>query len=422
VRLKALEDTGYRNREFDFEIGWSLMGMGRAGACVPRLASYEQAVPGRAITSELLGRCYLLLRDYDKAEAKLREALARDPGAKQRVDLYLAQVQYGRGDRQAADATVAGILRGDTDLGRALRDGQAALAALAPPPETGLRLAASASIGYNDNVIGLGNTIPLPADISNKGSTFFRGGFGISYTHQFDAQTRGSIGYGGLLDRYDQIKAADLDDHFIYADVAHRVNERVALSLRASLQLTYLSGSHFRDQPALRPAAAYRWNESAITELSYTFARPDYAASAAAPQFERDGEIHALAINHLIQPSGSPWSGSVGYARTENRPDGADFRSSGDTVSGAVRYEFAARTHLTLAVNLGRERYANPNSLSADGTARRDTPLGVSAQFTAPLTKQLRYFLQFQASRSDSNITFFDYKQQTVLAGIGADF
>jgi tetratricopeptide (TPR) repeat protein len=100
--LKALEDAGYRNREMDFEIGWSLLGMGRAGACVPRLERYEQTVPGRALTSEFLGRCHLLLRDYDKAEARLREAIARDPGARQRVEIFLLQAQLGRGEKSAA--------------------------------------------------------------------------------------------------------------------------------------------------------------------------------------------------------------------------------------------------------------------------------------------------------------------------------
>ncbi|MCF8149102.1 MAG: tetratricopeptide repeat protein, partial [Sulfuritalea sp.] len=425
VRLKALEETSYRNREMDFELGWSLLGMGRAGACIPRLKRYEASVPDRAIVSELLGRCHLMLREYEKAEAKLREAVVRDPGSRTRVDFYLAQVQAGRGDRQAANATVDAIMRSDSDIGRALRDGQAGLAALeslAQPAETGLRMAASAAIGYNDNVIGLGNTIPLPTDITRKGSMFFRGSFGASYDHQFDLGTRGSVGYGGLIDRYDEIKAANLEDHFFHADLAHRVHERVALSLRASLQVTYLSGNHFRDQPALRTAAAYRWNDSAVTELSYTFARPDYAVPGVAPQFERDGSVHALSVNHLIQSAGSPWLGSVGYTRSENRTQGADFHSSGDSISGALRYTFGKRTHLTLTAYLGHDRYANPNSLSGFAFARSDKPLAVSVQYTAPLSEKLRYFLQFQSSRSHSNIAFFDYRQQAVIAGIDVDF
>lgn len=421
--LKSLEDAGYKNREADFEIGWSLLGMGRAGACVPRLERYERASPGRAIVSELLGRCHLLLRNYAKAEASLRDSVARDPSSKARVDLYLTQVQLERGDAQAADTTLAGVLRADSDVGRALRDGQAALAALTPPPaDTGLRMSASLSYGYNDNVIGLGNTMPLPTDISGKDSGFLRAGVGVSYTHAFSEKTRGSIGYGGLFERYDEFKTANLDDHFVFADIAHRLNERLALSLRASYQVTYLGGTRFREQPALRPAVAYRWNDSMVTEVSYTYAEPDYVARSIAPQFERDGHINAFSISHLLQRPGSPWSGSISYAHTENRPLGADFQSEGDSVSLAVRYQFAPRTHLTFSASMSEERYANANSLTGFASRRLDRPVGMSAQFTAPLSEKMHYFIQLQSGSSHSNIALFDYKQSAVVAGIGVDF
>lgn len=422
IGLKALEAIKYRNAELDFEIGWSLMGLGRAQTCVIRLERYEKNVPGRALAAEFLGRCLTMLGRYAEAETRLREALARDPASKSRVDLLLAQLQHARGDKQAANASIDAIMRGDSDIGRALRDGQAALAGLAPPPETGLRFVASAAIGYNDNVIGLGNTQPLPTDISSKGSAFTRASFGVSNTVQFDPQTRGSVGYGLLIDRYDELKIADLDDHFIYADVAHRVNESLAVSLRVSQQFTYLDGSHFRTQPSIRPAVAYRFAADSVTEAAYIFAKPDYKGTAANPVFERDGDIHVWSLSHLIQPPDSPWSGSLGYAHTANRAEGADFASRSDGFSAALRYSFDKRTTLTLGANVGQSRYDNPNSLTGFVSTRRDKPTSLFAQFNGPLTDKLRYYLQFQSSRSHSNITFYDYQQQVLLGGVAVDF
>jgi tetratricopeptide (TPR) repeat protein len=419
VRLKALETVGYRNRALDFEIGWSLLGMRNARACVARLERYERNVPGTALTPELLGRCHLLLREYDKAEAKLREAVARDPGAKARVDLYLAQVQFGRGDRQAAVATFTALTRSDSEIGRALRQGDAALVAIAPPPGVGWRFSVSVGAGHNSNVIGLGNTVPLPADITSKSAAFVRGSFGTSYTAQIDSATRGSVGYGFLGERYDAIAAANLEDHYLYGEFARRVSDRFAISLRASTQLTRLGGDHFRTQPAVRPAVAFRFGPASTTEFSYTLALPEYARSAIAA-FERSGEIHAFAVNHVIQPEGSPWSGSIGYTHAESKTEGAEFRSSSDGFSGALRYSFGPRTNITVGASVGRDRYDNPSAFA--GFARRDRPESAFVQVNGPLTEHLRYYAQVQASRSRSNIAFFDYKQRVLLGGIAIDF
>jgi|CXWL01.1.fsa_nt_gi Tfp pilus assembly protein PilF len=419
--LFALEDRGYRNAEVDFEIGWALAAAEQADDCVVRLERYRQSVPARALALEFLGRCRLLSRDYDKAEAALREAKALDPASAPRVDLMLAQVKHARGDTQAASTMLADIMRGDTDIGRALRRAQAAVAAAAAPG-TGWKLWGSAAFGHNSNVIALGNTTPLPADITGKGSGFLRAGFGISNSAQIDGKTLGSAGYGLLFDRYEAIGSANLDDHYLYADVTHQLNPQLALSLRASMQLTYLDGTQFRTQPALRAAAAYRFTPNSATEVAYAFAAADYAKPATLPAFDRNGDNHTLSINHLLRPAGSPWSGSIGVAYADNRTEGSDFRSSSTTASGVLRYAFGGKIDLAVGGSVGRERYRNPNSLSAAAVARRDNPKSVFAQLSGPLTDKLRYYVQLQSGHSDSNISFYDYRQRTVVGGVSIDF
>lgn len=421
LQLKALENAGYRNREIDFEIGWSLLGLGRAGACVLRLERYERAAPGRALTSELLGRCYLIERAWDQAEAKLREASARDPGAKARVDLLLTRVQFGRGERKAAAATFSGLVTGESELGRAVRDSQAALARLAPQRDTGLKLTASLALGYNSNVIGLGNTSPLPADITGKSSLFARTGVGISNSMQLDAQTRGSIGYGLQLERYTETHAANTDDHYAYAEITRRMSERFGLSLRGSLQITQIEGTHFRATPAVRAGALYQFTPNSVTQAAYQFSAPEYER-AAAPVFNRSGEAHAFLLNHVMRVPNTPWAGTVGYSHVENRTEGRDFRSKANAVTAALRYSFTGRNDLTVGATYGRDRYAYPNSLSPTGAARRDIPRSAFLQLDGPLSEALRYYVQLQASRSHSNLAFYNYRQHSVVGGLAYEF
>ena len=419
ARLKALEGAGYRNRELDFEIGWSLTELGRARAGVARLERYEAAVPGRALTAELRGRAHLLLRDFDKAEARLREALARDANARPRIDAYLARVEYGRGDEAAAAASLDALARSDSSLGRALRDGESALAGMAPRARVGWRFSVSAGAGHNSNTIALGNTQPLPADITRQSAAFLRAGFGASYTAELDDGARASAGYAFVGERYDGISAANLNDHFFHADLGMRLSERVTASLRGSLQLTYLGGDHFRTQPALRPMLAVRHGPAATTEFAYALALPGYR-TASAPMFERSGEIHSVAVHHLIQPAGSPWSGSLGYAHTANRTEGAEFRSTSDALSATVRYSFSGKTNVGAGVSVSRDNYDNPSAFS--GYARRDRPRTAFVQLNGHLSESVRYFVSLQGNASRSNIAFYDYRQRVVLGGLAADF
>src|SRR6185503_2394811 len=121
--------------------------------CVERLERFESAAPGRGQASEFLGRCYLALRQYDKAEAMLKRALERDARLAPTVNLSLAALEQARGRPAAARAHLESVASADAPTGRALRE----LAGPPDPvtqPDKPLRLSLSFTVGHNDNVIG----------------------------------------------------------------------------------------------------------------------------------------------------------------------------------------------------------------------------------------------------------------------------
>jgi tetratricopeptide (TPR) repeat protein len=418
--LKRAEAGGYRSPELEFELGWTALAGGRAQECVERLERYEAAAPGRGQVSEFLGRCHLALRQLDKAEAMFRQAVSRDARLAPTVNLSLAALETERGKPVTAHEHLQSAVSADAPTGRALRD----LAGPPDPPEQPdkpLRLSMSLAGGHNSNVIALGNTIPLPTDISRKSADFARLAFGASYSHQVNQSTGVTAGYALLLDRYDSLPSSNLNDHYLYADVFHQATDRMALSLRANAEYTELASKGFRDLWGLRPALSYRFFRNSVTEFSYTYANSNYKAQSL-PIFNRDGPAHNLAAVHSFKLGGTRWAGALGLSYNRNDTDGSDFQSDGVGLSATMRYTFPNRVVLAFGASASRDDYSNPNSLAGFAFAREDRQQVLSMQVSGPLAPRLRWFAQAQDLRNKSNIIFYDYKQTVFSAGLAADF
>jgi len=67
--LERAAKMGINHPDLAFERGWAQLEAGRYSEAVEELLAYEQTVPGRGQTSELLGRAYLALGQYTQARA-----------------------------------------------------------------------------------------------------------------------------------------------------------------------------------------------------------------------------------------------------------------------------------------------------------------------------------------------------------------
>ncbi len=110
-KLQEAARMGYRGVWLTFEAGWALLRLRRPADAVEQFEYFEIVAPGRGKTSEFLGRAYLTLGDLDAAEAKLREAIERDPRLKPSVLVYLAALEDKRGHPQQARQYLETIVR-----------------------------------------------------------------------------------------------------------------------------------------------------------------------------------------------------------------------------------------------------------------------------------------------------------------------
>jgi tetratricopeptide (TPR) repeat protein len=119
-RLQRAFAMGYRQPGLAFDSGWALLRLGHWTEAIAQLEYFERNIPGRGKTSEFLGQAYLGLKQYDQAEAKLKEAIQRDPGLKPTALLYLAVLERERTNPTAAERYLETLLNEAPDSAIAL--------------------------------------------------------------------------------------------------------------------------------------------------------------------------------------------------------------------------------------------------------------------------------------------------------------
>jgi tetratricopeptide (TPR) repeat protein len=418
--VSGVERQGGRHPEMDFEAGWALMGIGRSRACIDRLERFDKAYPGRGQTSEFLGRCYLQLREYERAESHFNEAIKREPKLKPSVDLSMARLEQARNRPGAARDRLQAAADANAPTGRALRN----VFDLPEPvyqPEKPLQLSAALSVGHNDNVIGLGSTIPLPSDITRQGANFIRAQVAAAYSRALTSSTTATAGYALLVDRYKDLGLADLNDHFFYGDLAWSLPRGVGGSLRVSHEITDVHGDRFREQSALRPALSYRFTENSVTELALQHSWANYHGPTA-PTLDRDGFANALSLTHLFRVPRSGWSGNASATYLRNHSRGGDFRFTARGADGALRYTFTNAVGVLVGYGYTNYDYSELNSLTNFGLRRQDDQHVARLELAGPIRPGLRWVVQAQRLSNESNIPFFDFVQNVVSAGVAANF
>ena len=425
-RLQEAARLGSNHPDLPFELGWALLGLGHWHAAILHLERYEQSRPGRGQTSEFLGRAFLALGDVDRAEAKLKEAITRDPALRATALLFLARLEQARGNADEAARLLDTLLREapESPLARTLRE---QLARLAPPPPPGRpwRLSVSTGGGHNSNVIALGDGIQRPADISSQWSAFARFALNAAYDWRPSPTDTVTAGYAFLADVYSRVHSFDLQDHAVAVDWRRAFTPDLAATVRLGDQFTLVGDNAYRNQATLRPALAYRLTGWAVAEAAYSLAVSDYYFATPSVQ-DRDGTSHTVALTTDLVAPGTRLRTRLGYFHVWNRADGDDFVFQTNGLLAGVSYPLGRGITGDVTYTRTFDRYANANSLAGPtGSAfsRKDDVDILSIQLTGPVVfDRLRAYARYDYTNAGSNIQFYTFKQRVVSFGLVASF
>ena len=427
--LTDVQRTPFRHPDLDFELGWSLLGVERWSDALARLSAYDQAHPGRGLTSEFLGRACLALRDDLAAEQHLREAIRRDPRLMPVASLYLAELARRRNNRdeqvrllrliveQAPASPVGALLRGLDDPARALGEAR-------ERDETPWHSHGAFALGYDSNPYQLGRGVPLPPD-AGRADAFPAWQFALDSAYDFPSRGDTAITVGGAFtaDLYEASSSANWYDTYVHADLFHALYRNDRFTFRASEEHTEVGGLTFRDQVALRPAYVHRHPGGGETELAFTWAHSDFNVPFVDVQ-RRDADRSTVDLGHAFAVGHGGTHARAGAFYAWNDAKGADFDHHATGLYASVAAPLCARLDLDLFYRLSLDRYEHPNSLAGAGFAfaRRDDVHTAGTQLAARLTDDARAYLRWQYQRDASNVDYYDFDRTVTSAGVETRF
>ena len=268
----------------------------------------------------------------------------------------------------------------------------------------------------------------MPNNGDRQGSAFLNFALDATYNWQRSSGDSYNVGYSFEGDFYKDLSEVNLADHTVFAGYRHAFNERVSGSFRLSDTYTMLGGDGYRNQVAFSPTLSFRHSERAVTELSYSLALNNYQDFNGPDVQDRDGKSHSLTLAHYFSPKNTRFQLRGGAFYTRNQADGDDYDYNSIGLFAGVSHPLPWKTTGDLSYFHSRDRYDEENSLSAPAfsTKRRDNVDSISFQLNKPLKSEGKYkldaYLRYSHTRDDSNIGFFQYRQNIVSLGINGQF
>lgn len=429
VRINQAKFLGFTHPNIPFETGYALLNLGQYDFAIKAIASKLAENPDDSELQYLAGRAYYGLGKLESAEAALK--LARlNPRLADNANLLLASIDDSRmQDASGVESYFRDVLSRSpsTPLGAAIHE-KASVGETGSPatPSKRWRAGIYAGAGYNDNVIALGDGVPLPGDISNEDSALFEGGFNIAYDIVRNESTTVSAGYGLSALKYeDELDNSDLLLHSVYIAARRKLDEQWSLTLIANNQFAQLGGDSFRNQFSLRPAAVYAHSSSTSVEAYVRVATEKYYFDSS--RFtNRDGESYAGGVNLYSRIGETAWRYRAGVELARNQTDGSDFENDVTRYHTTLHGPLVGQLELRAGFSYSQRNYDTPNSFTGLSFNRDDEALGVNASLQHPVTLPIggeqRLYLNYNYIDNSSNIVVYDYQQHSVTAGLIISF
>lgn len=404
------------------------------------LAKAEQRSPHNPAVYLYQGLVAHELKSFNQSQALFSRAMALSPDLTPVARYYTGMSYYQRGllDR-AQEEFDAAIASGEPES-ELTRSARAILQQREGEPTALKRWDVSLSVSgqYDSNVVllPLGTQPPGGATgISKKDdyrmAIYARGEYRAVQTEAWTA----GVTYGFYQSLHQKLTGFDVQDHSPSVFIQRQLG-----IVQARVQYVFdhvrVGQAPYLNSHTIQPIFTIAEGNSHFTQLQFRYQIKDFQDDRFAGNSFRDGKNWLGGITQFAYFANGAGHVRLGYTfdmdrtgggnpsiATPGSPSHADWAYKGHRLSAGLGVPPVWTVQPTLAFDYYLQQYDNPNSLSASGTTvRRDTIYFATATLARPLTDWLTIAAEYNYTRDQSNLQFFDYSRSVYSLTLSGRF
>ncbi|MAE60918.1 MAG: hypothetical protein CMJ49_06115 [Planctomycetaceae bacterium] len=232
-------------------------------------------------------------------------------------------------------------------------------------------------------------------------------------------------GYGIHTDLYEQdVEEVDSIRQNAWIGYQRKIVDDLAVSLQFADEYIHVDGKGFSNALLLEPSAYWRFAEWGSIQVKHQIGFINYLLPLLpGPMIDRDGTFHDLGVTVFLDVPKTDLRIRAGYRHRWTFTEGGNggfFDKDSDTfVIGATHplpFDITADFSFT-------RQWDDYNGIGpAAGVGREDRVDFFSILLTRPVIPNVQIYVRYDAVNDESNAGLFDYRQDSIAAGIIWDF
>ena len=356
----------------------------------------------------------------NEALAAWRTAVERDATLAQASALQTAMVQAKQRNLEGAQQSLRALIAQDpkSDLATLAREYDQTFSRILAG-ERPWRLAIGLAYLYDDNVIAKPSATIPGVELSGEEDS------GMVATVRAEYAPR--LGNGWLLNSQYLLNSTTYGSN----DTHNTISQSLALvpgmefgtsALTVPLSATHvmLKQENYLVLGSVRPTLSLMAAPGMLCQLSAGYGRRAMLQDPLIPDEDRDADIFTVSGGYMATFAEGEGVASARYEYSYDDASGSNWDNAGHRGSIGLLLPLAAKVKANLGGDLFWQEYLHIHTLS--GVERDDTIYSASAGVTWTATPGFDVTLSYGFTRSDSNIAVYDYRRNTVTAGIEYQF
>ncbi|MBU1055451.1 MAG: tetratricopeptide repeat protein [Proteobacteria bacterium] len=188
------------------------------------------------------------------------------------------------------------------------------------------------------------------------------------------------------------------------------------LSVPVSYNHTWLHDHKYMSLASAKPTLNIMMVPGHIAQFSVGFSNREMLKPPLMKEEDRDGEIYNAGAGYIYPFANNKGMFNLRYEYSKTFTEGINWENYGNRLSAGMLFPVKHNVNLMLSGDIFIQRFNNEHTTF--NLRRKDKVYSCSAGIIWEMVKGLNVNLQYYVTRTDSNITIYDYKRNIFTAGL----